>query len=210
MLTDFEKSIYNKHLASYKKAQGKPFTFKKNFEKLDDSTIFYVKKLSLFFNKFKNIKIDDFFNAPYKIYSDEKYFDLKFYISPKAIKTYTLFCKKINNQNPDNEEILQRTAKSLKFLKDFCKKNNISTKKYLNYVLPDTTVPAYIEHLHNHDLNFYVCFGLESFLAKISMNYESYKFILGDSIDNLSDFYNLFIKSKKLKVLVREGINKIG
>jgi hypothetical protein len=210
MLTDFEKSIYNKHLASYKKAQNKPFNFKKNFENLDDSTIFYIKKLSLFFNKFKNIKIVDFFVAPYKIYPDEKFFELKFYISSKAIKAYTLFCKKINVQNPDSDEILERTLNSLKFLKKFCKTNKISIKNYLDYTLPGASVPVYIEHLHNHDINFYVCFGFRDFLVKINKNYESYKFILGDSIDNLSSFYNLFIKSAKLKVLVREGINKIG
>ena len=55
MLSDFEKFIYNKHLSSFKKHQNKPYNIRKNFDDVGDTTTFYVKKLSLFFNKFKRM-----------------------------------------------------------------------------------------------------------------------------------------------------------
>lgn len=210
MLSEFEKLIYNKHLYHYKKAQSKPFSFRKNFDKLDESTIFYVKKLAMFFNKFKHINIDTFFISPYKIYTDEKYFDLKFYISPKAIKTYTLYNKNIETQNPDNEDVLSLTTESLRHIREFCNKNNVKVESYLDVYEKNNTLPAFIQHLHEQKTNFYCLFGFNNFKEKLFVNYESYRFVLGSVIDSYTELYNNFIKSKKLKILVREGIKKIS
>jgi len=210
MLSDFEKLIYNKHLYHYKKAQNRPFSFRKNFDKLDDSTVFYVKKLAIFFNKFKHINIDTFFISPYKVYTDEKYFDLKFYISPKAIKTYTLYNKNVETQNPDSEDVLTLTTNSLKYIKEFCNVNKIPVSSYLEYIIKDNSIPAFIQHLYEQKTNFYCLFGFDKFKEKLSKDYEGYRFILGSVIDSYTELYNNFIRSKKLKILVREGIKKIS
>jgi hypothetical protein len=61
-----------------------------------------LKKLSAFFQKHKEINPSEFFRAPYKIYSTEEYFDLKFYTSQKAITVYKIFKQSIDtNKKPD-------------------------------------------------------------------------------------------------------------
>lgn len=210
MLTDFEKIIYNKHLSCSRKNQNKPFTYRKDFSDLDTSTVFFVKKLSMFFNKFKQIDVEEFFSAPYKLHTDEKYFDLKFYISPKAISTYNLYKKQKETIDPDNKESLEYTASSVKFLKAFCKEHNIFLAEYLNYIEQGKSIPAFIEHLQTHKINFYTLMGFTDFNKKMYRYFEEYKFILGNIIENLESIYNQFIRSKKLKILVREGLKKIA
>ena len=210
MLTDFEKFIYNKHLSCSKKNQNKPYTLRKDFSNLDDSATLYVKKLSMFFNKFKHIDIEDFFNAPYKIYTDEKYFDLKFYISPKAINTYNVYKKQKEVIDPDSIESLQFTQSSLKFIKEYCKDKKISYADYLDFIDTGDTLPAFITHLQTHKINFYSLMGHGDLLKKIYRYYETYKFALGSVVENLEKIYNNFVRSKKLKILVREGIKKIS
>lgn len=209
MISEFEKLIYNKHLQNYKLRQNKPFKFKKNFENLNNDVVFYLKKLSLFFSKFKDINIDLFFLAPYKIYKDENFFDLKFYISPKAIKTYTLYKNQINKLDPDIEQNLIVTINSIKHIKGFCQQKNIPVTKYLEFVDTNQTIPSYIIDLQKQNINFYCLFGFEKFKFSIFKHYETYKYILGDIVDCYDVLYNNFIKSKKLKILVREGFKKI-
>jgi len=209
MISEFEKLIYNKHLYYYKKHQNKPFRFRKNFDDLNSTQIFYLKKLGLFFNKFKNINLDVFFQAPYNVFKDETFFDLKYFISPKAVKTYTLFKNQLDSLDPDSISILENTASSLKYIKNFCKNNNIASEKYLDFVKQGDSVPAFIDDLQKQNVNFYSLLAFNQFKTKLYRNYETYKYILGDIIDRYDVYYNNFIKSKKLKILVREGIKKI-
>lgn len=209
MLNDFEKFIYNKHLSVSRQAIQKPYNLRKDFSDISESTLFFIKKLSLFFKKFNHINIDDFFKAPYSLYKDENYFDLKFFITPKAIKTYNLFLKSKRYIDPDNSETLKFTADSIKFIKIFCKEKNINIEAYLNFIDKNETIPSFVNHLHTHKINIYSLFGLPDFRNKIFKNYETYKFILGNIIDDVDLFYNNFIKSKKLKILVKEGYKKI-
>jgi hypothetical protein len=207
LISDFEKQIYNTYLSTYKKAQGKPFTYRKKFDDIDESTAFLLKKLAIFFNNYKAVKLADFFQAPYKIYN-EQFFDLSFYISPKATKAYTLYQKKIQTENPDNSEILEFTANSLKFIKNFCNSKNINVKDYLNYA--DGSTPFYMKHLQEHNVNFYSLFGYNDFHKRFkSIGYELSRFMLGDITDSVDTMYNNFVKSTKNKVLVREGLKKI-
>ena len=69
-ITLSEKNIYNKYLAVTRSSQGKPFKLRKQFDDLDDHKTACLKKLSLFFNKFKHVDMDDFFSAPWRIYND--------------------------------------------------------------------------------------------------------------------------------------------
>jgi len=210
MLNDFEKLIYNKHLITTRKNKNTPFNIRKDFSNLNESTIFYVKKLAMFFNKFKKINIDDFFSAPFSIYPEENYFDLKFYISPKAIKTYNLFIKNRESSLPDNLDTLKFTADSIKFINVFCKQNNIQPSGYLEFIAPNETLPAFITHLQTHKINLYSLFGLEGFKRNLFKRYETYKFVLGEIIDSTDKLYQNFIMSKKLKILVKEGFKKIA
>jgi len=126
-MTEVEKIIYNNFLEVSKKVNNKPVKYIKNFDNFPDENYIIVSKLSNFFYKFKHLKIKDFFEAPYFVY-DENYFDLKFYLSPKAIKAYTLYNDKFLLNNPDNVNTLSKIQESIKFIYNYCKENNITLK----------------------------------------------------------------------------------
>ena len=69
-MTDFEKLIYNIHLKVSRVTKNKPYKNRINFDSLDEDKKFLCKKLAYFFTKHKNVNIDKFFYAPYKIYQD--------------------------------------------------------------------------------------------------------------------------------------------
>lgn len=91
MCTDFEKQIYNLHLKEYRKAKNQPYRERKNFDKLSEDKKTVLTRLSLLFNNNRDIIISDFFKAPYEVYQDGTFFDLKFFTSQKAIKIYKIF-----------------------------------------------------------------------------------------------------------------------
>lgn len=97
MCTDFEKRIYNEYLKELRKSKNQPYKLRKNFDKVDEKTKLYLKKLSLFFINNKEVRPDDFFKAPYSVYPEGEHFGLDFYISQKAIKAYKIFIK---NEQP--------------------------------------------------------------------------------------------------------------
>ena len=91
MCTDFEKTLYNEHLKESRRIKNLPYKKRKNFEKINETTKLCLKKLALFFINNKDVFPSNFFRAPYSIYSEDEFFDLKFYTSQKAIKVYKIF-----------------------------------------------------------------------------------------------------------------------
>ena len=68
-LSMFEETIYNTYLKTSRNKKG--FTPRKKFDNLDDKKYVLLKKISL---TLKNKKIDPnlFFDAPYKLYSENR------------------------------------------------------------------------------------------------------------------------------------------
>ena len=96
-MTEKEKIVYNCFHATVRMMQGKPFKRRKNWVGFEENPdYFYVKKLANFFRRHHNINMHEFFKAPFKIYNDPGYFDLKFYTTLKAISIYKMY-KKENN-----------------------------------------------------------------------------------------------------------------
>lgn len=91
MFTDFEKSVYNAYLKESREAKNLPFRKRKNFQKVNNTIALCIKKLALFFLNNKDVSVFDFFKAPYSVYAEGEYFDLKFFTSQKAIKVYKIF-----------------------------------------------------------------------------------------------------------------------
>jgi hypothetical protein len=91
MFTDLEKAIYNAHLRESRSAKNQPYKLRKDFSKINSTTTLCLKKLSSFFTKHKEIKIEDFFKAPYFVYANGENFDLKFFTTQKAISVYKIY-----------------------------------------------------------------------------------------------------------------------
>jgi hypothetical protein len=168
-----------------------------------------LKKISIFLAKFPHIKLEDFIKAPYEIYADQDHFDLDYFTTLKATKAYTMLMKRKETLDPDNEEQLQNIIESLKFISSFCAEQGINIDNYIEHQTGNSM--SYILHLKEHRVNVYSLFGFQAFERNIrSLDSELLKFILGEDLqNNLSKFRLKFFTSKKAKVLVELGIQKI-
>jgi hypothetical protein len=203
-LTDFEKSIYNNFLATTKSLKKQPFKLRKDFTNLDDKSYVCLKKLSQLFNNNRQIIQSEYFSAPYIYYGVDNYFELSFFLTPKAIKCYTQYKRKQELSDPDNEEVINECKKCCKFIYNYCKDNNISLNEYKSNI--NGTTPLVIQHLKNHDINFYTLHALDCDKVLNSIEPEVLDFIV-------TNFYNLlnqtrinFQKSKVLKTKIREAL----
>ncbi len=206
-MTAAEKQIYNTFLEVSKKINDKPFRYRKNFEKFDDEKFIIVNKLSNFFRKFEHINVKDFIEAPYFVYN-ENYFDLKFYLSPKAIKTYTLYHDNYLLNNPDSDQTLTKIKESFDFIKEYCKTHNIHLKEYINYCEHlsgnGSVYNTFLTHLKNRNINFYVLFAfsrLDSALKRIDR--EAIE-LYCPALNRLNYIRTKFYSSSKAKVLIKK------
>jgi len=208
-LTDYEKLIYNTHLRISRSKKGLPFKYRKDFDFLNDVYINSLKKITIFLAKFPHIKIEDFIKAPYEIYSDEQHFELDYYTTLKATKAYTLYMKRREFLDPDNDEQLKNIVESLKYISSFCKEHDIDVSEYIQHRTGNSF--SYILHLKEHRVNVYSLFGFQAFESSIrAQDSELLKFILGDDFhNNLPTFRLKFFASKKAKTLVELGMQKI-
>lgn len=209
-ITDFEKSIYNKYLAISRSMINKPFKLRKDWKGFEESKHYpYIVKLAFFFNKHSHVSIDDFFKAPYDIYSEhETSFDLKFYISQRSLKIYTLYMQKKRIQSPDTDEQLYSIKKSLQYILTYCLRHKIPIDSYINHSTGST--PAFMNHLKKGDINIYALFGFGGFESTLrSLDTDTVKFILGDIYDNLPRSRTQFQSSTIAKPFIQAGIEKI-
>lgn len=205
-MTDFQKRIYNSHLAISRKMRDKPFRIRKDFSDMDQSKLDYLASLERFFNNYQNIKIDDYFSAPYAIFEDDDYFDLEFYLSSKAKKAYSQYMKKIEMDDPDSENSLKRLVDGLKFIKNFCKEKDLTLESYPLYI--SDSLPNMIEHLKNHHINMYALHALG--VSKIEVENRILDFIFSDFWITFQKTKNKFYLSKKMKELSRQAIEKVS
>jgi len=204
-MTDLQKRIYNSHLAISRKMRDKPFRIRKDFSDMDQSKLDHLASLERFFNNYGNIKIDDYFSAPYAIFEDDDYFDLQFYLSSKAKKAYSQYMKKIEMDDPDSENSLKRLVDSLKFIKNFCKEKGLTLETYPLYI--SDSLPNIIDHLKNHHINMYALHALG--VSKIEVENRILDFIFSDFWITFQKTKNKFYLSKKMKELSKQAIDKL-
>jgi hypothetical protein len=205
-MTDFQKRIYNSHLAISRKMRDKPFRIRKDFSDMDQTKLDRLASLERFFNSYNNIKIDDYFSAPYVIFEDDDYFDLDFYLTSKAKKAYSQYMKKIEMDDPDSESSLNRMVDSLKFVKNFCREKNLTLKEYPLYI--EGALPTMIDHLKNHHINMYALHALG--VSKIEVENRILDFIFSDFWITFQKTKNKFYLSKKMKEFSKQAIDKIS
>jgi hypothetical protein len=204
-MTDFQKRIYNSHLAISRKMRDKPFRIRKDFSDMDQTKLDRLASLERFFNSYQNIKIDDYFAAPYVIFEDDDYFDLDFYLTSKAKKAYSQYMKKIEMDDPDSESSLNRLVDSLKFVKNFCKEKNLTLKEYPLYI--EDALPNMIDHLKNHHINMYALHALG--VTKIEVENRILDFIFSDFWITFQKTKNKFYLSRKMRDFSKKAIDKI-
>ena len=198
-MTDFEKLIYNHFLEVSKKVNNKPVRYRKDFSNFSDEDYIYVNKLSRFFNKFKNINIKDFFEAPYFVYN-ENYFSLKFYLSPKAIKAYTNYSDNYILNNPDSIQTLQKLKDSIKFIYQYCKKNNLKIIDYLKY--KEASYNVFLKHIKERNINFFILFSFKDFSEVTDKIENDIKDIYSSNFSKVNYIRTKYYASSKAKIIV--------
>jgi len=209
-VTPFEENLYNLHLKISRIKRNKPYSLRKKFDNLSDETYLFLTRLSTFFKKHKHILPEDFFTAPFVIYHDEEYFDLQYFTSLKAVKTYTLYQRHIQDMSPDSDEQLLRMQRSLKYILNFCRERKISLQEY--FTQKNDSVPFFLLHLKEYHVNIYTLYGFKNFeQAFKSADAELVKFIVGEQIYEQMRISKIkFYGSKKARFFVEAGIKKIN
>lgn len=205
IVSESEKRIYNAYLIATRLKNGKPVKLRKNFDNMKEEHVVVLHRLDSFFKNYPHINLDSFFEAPYKVYPDSDYYNLDYYISANAKKTYTLYMKSIETEDPDTPESLKRLIESLNFICKYCKQQNISLLEYNNYC--EGTVPVFVDHLKNHKINYYTLHALT--FNKINVESEILEFSFSNFFSTFQKTKNKFYVSKKMRELAKQAINKI-
>lgn len=209
MLNELEQLIYNTHLRVTRRAVNKPYKIRKNFEDVDGTTILYTQRVARLLNKFKHINVQDYFQAPFKLYGGDEYFDMKFFSSPRAMKAYTLVLQQEINTDPDTDDVIQRVIKSLHHIKDFCKTNHLDINTYTDHVTDGMN--TFLLHLKQRCVHWYVAIEIPKAVSIIrQQDPDIMKFMFGDQIfNNIQMYVNRFLASQRCKAVVKQGLQKI-
>ena len=200
-MTEKEKVIYNNFLEVSKKINNKPVRYRKNFDNFPDENYILITKLSRFFSKFNHLKVKDFFEAPYFVY-DENYFDLKFYLSQKAIKSYTSYNDKFLLNNPDDGKTLSKMQESIKFIYNYCKEKDINIKDYLT--IKEGEYNVFLKHIKNRDVIIFILFAFNNFEKVVRSIDTDIKTMYSSNFSRLNYIRTKYYSSSKAKKIINK------
>jgi hypothetical protein len=208
-MTPLEKNIYNNYLVT-RKYQNKPFKLKKNWEGFEnDKNYTHIQKLSRLFEKFKMTSTNDverYFYAPYGLYGNKDFYDLKWYSSQKAISTYSKYKKRLE-LSVDSDEMIEKIKKSLLFIAEYCENNDIKLKDYINYVENDFCTFSFMKHIKEGKISIYCMFYFDDFESLVSsIEPEERNVLFGNIIENFREYKMAYWNSLKLRKIINKGM----
>lgn len=208
-LTYPQKVIYNTHLKASRANKGKPWRPRKDFSSLAEVEQNLVRNIESTLTT-KNIDIEDYFNAPYKLWEDDSFYDLKFFSSFKGIKAYYLWYTKLMFTDPDNAVIVNAVKVGWKNIFDKCKKHKFtSIDDYFNL---KSYYPEFLVDLSERKITYFNILAARDYSKII-------KGIPKEDVDFIeNDFYNTIetlrvryyqSKLKTINTNVKNKLNKI-
>lgn len=207
-MTNLEAKIYNTHLIISRSLKNKPFKVKKNFEGFEeDPKYLAVKRLQNFFTRYPDIDMTVYFKAPYKLYNDVEYFDLNYFASPRAIKSYTLYKQLLTKTLPDNQ--INEVKESLVFISRFCLENKIQLHDYSHFE-KNTSEKCWVYHIKENKINPYSLMEFENIFGYINqMPEDTRELFLGDFGKNFLEYRQKYINSEKLRPFLTKAFIKL-
>jgi hypothetical protein len=204
-----QQVIYNTHLKSSRANKGKPWRPRKDFSNFDEVDKKKICKIENILTT-KNIDIEDYFNAPYKLWNDESSYELKFFSSFKGIKAYYLWYTKLMFTDPDNTVIVNAVKVGWKNIFDKCKKHKFtSIDDYFNL---KSYYPEFLVDLSERKITYFNILAARDYSKII-------KRIPKEEVDFIeNDFYNTIetlraryyqSKLKTLNINIKNKLNKI-
>ncbi len=207
-ISETQKKIYNFYLRAYRINNNKPYKAKKSFDDLlkKDTILIALQRLEQFFNKFSHLLRHEFFDAPYKVYDDErKYYDLPFYASHKGLTTCVAYFNMLKEQSPDEQ--LDSIKDSLRFVLDFCIEKKLLLSEYPTY--KSVAQNDCFKHIKDHKLSWFVVAGLNPLVSELlELPNDEFELYFGST--NLSDILKLYDRSSRAKQIVTEGLKRIN
>ena len=207
-MTNLETRIYNTHLAISRSLRNKPFKIKKSFEGFEEDPKYVaIKRLSNFFNRYPDIDMSTYFKAPYKLYTDVEYFDLNYFASPRAIKSYTIYKQLLTKTSPDSQ--YEAVKESLLFISKFCIQNKIQLHDYLEYK-ENGAENSWTYHIKKNQINPYSLMEFDNVSAYINeMAEDTKEFFLGDFGKNFLEYRQKYMNSEKLRPFLAKAFIKL-
>jgi hypothetical protein len=183
---------------------------RQEFQGLEKEKVETLKRLNTFFEEFKNISVKDFLSAPYIVFKDEQYFDLKFYLTRRAIKAYDLYLKQLLSSEPDSDMMLEKAEESFKFVEQFISEKGINIDDYAHHC--EGLSHSILLHLKDGKIPIYFIFCLKDGEKVVkSMSEDLIGLWFDDNFfEVLSKAQFKFNKSIKLKSLIINKINNIN
>jgi hypothetical protein len=181
-ISTIEQNIYNCYLKALRK--GQPWQPRKNFDNIDDKTAICLFKIKNFLLKFKHIPWDDYFNAYYYVYPEDKLPPLNFFTTRKAIKCYNLFKTSQENQSPDLQ--LDSIKDGLKFIALFCLQNNLPLENYFKH--KSCSMPTWSQHYRENKVNIYSLLALDNLNEFYKLSEEEKNYWAPNLLNNLEAF----------------------
>ena len=214
-LTNSQKQLYNQHLSTYKRRQNKPYTTRADFDTfVKDKPEDYqcLIRLDNFFTNHPAVNRKLFFDAPYKIYEDKDFFNLGYYNSQAAIKSYTLYLKQLSEQSPDSASQLEFITDSLKFIHQFCMDKKIYLRQYFEHSEGQNL--SWVANFANHNTSIYALIGFTYFGTPIkdlmmSLPFDEIQMFFENELTNYTIYKTNLDNSKTAKKLIMEGIKII-
>ena len=190
-------------------SRDKPFTYRKDFTDLDDSTILYLKRINNLLFKYPHINPEDYFRAPFKVYPNAEHFTLDYFAGMGAVNSYSLFMKQLQEMPPDSDEQLKFIRDSLKYIGSFCLKHNITLEQYPSHKTGLTY--DWMKQIKRHEISIYVLMEFAEINNIIKEVAEDEKeLFLGEIGTYFWGYKSKYLQSKLAKQLVNEGMSKIN
>lgn len=194
--------IYNSFIRAYRQANNAPYRARKNYESLPQDIKNKVERIRIFFESNSNLNMDEFFQSPYFLFSDTKYFPFDYFLSRKAIRNYTDYQKELLMLGPDDSRNLIKIKNSAIFLKKFLKEESLKFSEYLNH--QKEKIPSFITHLKNRNMSIYFLLGVEGFESCFyAFDSNLAKFIIPDIYENFELYNKKFLTSKHARLFVK-------
>jgi hypothetical protein len=209
VITNVEKNLYNTYLRVTRSTVNKPFTYRKDFTDLDDSSALFLTRINTLLSKYPHITPDAYFVAPFKVYPNAEHFTLEFYANMSGVNAYSLYMKQIQEMSPDSDEQLNFITESLKFIGSFCIRNNIKVEEYPNFKTGITY--DWMKHVKKHEISLYALMDFPEIHTIITKSADDEKeLFLGDAGKYFLGYKTKYLQSKIAKQLVKEGLSKIN
>lgn len=206
-ITEYDKRIYNEYLASIAAANNRPYRRRVNFDNLKDDVYVTLKRLSHMLRD-THIDLKTFFSAPYSVHTDVKFQPLKFYLSSKAVITYTIIVNNRARLGADSVENLEYVKSGLKFVYEYCAENNLTLDEYKTSVT-DNNIPTALLHLQQHKINFYIVHLLDMQCILYKLGVDWLTFFISDFENLFRDTKVKYNKSEQLKPIATKAIGAI-